>query len=301
MAERHYLAKFNSPSLPGVTPLDWFGETLIIEKPGPRTIPKSLTGPEAGVITRQGVPQIRSGDSLWLCTDNDGPGICAMAEVLSVDARAKQVAVKLGHLDILPTAIALSAFARLQSGSRVFGQLQRSRGPDLYFLNTTDFAEFKQVIVDRYGQASLPESPDWESIIARNTGGAAKGAETDLAGTLRDPRPGQRKFREDLRKIYGQCLVTGCAIPEALDAAHILPWTGDRDLDRYENGLLLRRDIHALFDSALLLIHPETSVIELAASLRQTEYAQYEGREIAHRAVPRLLAERYALRAGGSG
>lgn len=168
-------------------------------------------------------------------------------------------------------------------------QLQRSRRPDLYIMKDLEFEEFKTVILEQKGPRILPEQTDWDEIIARNAD-AAKAAHRgcyDTAG--RAPRPGQQAFRRDLLNYYG------CAVEEALEAAHIIPWTGDADLDRRENGLLLRRDIHGLFDAGLLRINPKSSLIELAAKLDKTDYDNYRAQLVAHRAEPKLLEVRYAL------
>lgn len=70
-------------------------------------------------------------------------------------------------------------------------------------------------------------------------------------------RRGQQHFRDALRKRYGnRCLVTGCEILAVLEAAHIRPYRGAND-NHPENGLLLRSDIHTLFDLDLLGIEPE--------------------------------------------
>ena len=72
------------------------------------------------------------------------------------------------------------------------------------------------------------------------------------------PRPGQDKFREKVSKAYNnKCAISGCDIEEILEAAHIIPWKGDHSHEVW-NGLLLRVDLHKLFDSHLITIHPET-------------------------------------------
>jgi hypothetical protein len=76
-------------------------------------------------------------------------------------------------------------------------------------------------------------------------------------------RRGQQSFRNALRKRYGgRCVVTGCTVLDVLEAAHIHPYRGDNDNDP-QNGLLLRADIHTLFDLNLLGIHPKSLRIEL--------------------------------------
>jgi hypothetical protein len=76
-------------------------------------------------------------------------------------------------------------------------------------------------------------------------------------------RRGQRRFRDALRGRYGDlCLVTGSKCLAVLEAAHICPYKGENDNDP-TNGLLLRSDIHTLFDLDLLGIEPACLRISL--------------------------------------
>jgi len=73
-----------------------------------------------------------------------------------------------------------------------------------------------------------------------------------------------------------KCMVTGETISEVVEAAHISPYDG-RDTNSIENGLLLRVDIHKLFDKYLLSIHPELLRVVLNPDLSGSGYAFYEG------------------------
>ena len=76
-------------------------------------------------------------------------------------------------------------------------------------------------------------------------------------------RRGQQAFRNALRKRYGdQCQITKCSVLAVLEAAHINPYRGEAD-HHVENGVILRADIHTLFDLDLLGIHPDSLRIEL--------------------------------------
>lgn len=89
-------------------------------------------------------------------------------------------------------------------------------------------------------------------------------------------RRGQQQFRDDLRERYGdQCLVTGCEILAIVEAAHINPYRGEND-HHPENGLLLRSDIHTLFDLDLLGIEPDSMRVQLHPGI-STEYAAISG------------------------
>ncbi len=82
-------------------------------------------------------------------------------------------------------------------------------------------------------------------------------------------RPGQKKFRTGLKSLYQhQCCITGCQIPEVLEGAHIDPYTSPES-DNLKNGLLLRADIHKLFDRHLIAIHPTDLTIQLASELHE--------------------------------
>lgn len=112
-------------------------------------------------------------------------------------------------------------------------------------------------------------------------------------------RRGQPLFRAKLLDAYGgRCAITGCSAVEVLEAAHVLPYKGEHT-NRLDNGLLLRADLHTLFDCGLLWITPEHTVA-LAPSLLATDYAALEGRSLAlpsaqaHRPNPAHLTEHAA-------
>ena len=68
-------------------------------------------------------------------------------------------------------------------------------------------------------------------------------------------RPMQAAFRQAVfAACKGRCVISGCAVPEALEAAHLVGKDWRRGHNRSSDGLLLRRDLHALYDSGLLRI-----------------------------------------------
>lgn len=83
------------------------------------------------------------------------------------------------------------------------------------------------------------------------------------------------KFRRKLLKAYDyKCAITGCDAEPALEASHIFPYKGVKT-NSIANGLLLRADIHTLFDIHLLSIQPETYKIVLAPKLMATAYKEF--------------------------
>ena len=90
------------------------------------------------------------------------------------------------------------------------------------------------------------------------------------------------------------CVITGCAVQESLDAAHIVPFAeGRAQRDFVSNGLLLRCDIHRLFDRHLISIDPTNLTVLLNPSLRDSDYWGYGGLEIETEASRSALKEHF--------
>ena len=92
-------------------------------------------------------------------------------------------------------------------------------------------------------------------------------------------RQGQGPFRLSLLEAYeGKCAVTGAGTPQTLDAAHIFPYDGNQT-NHVSNGILLRSDIHVLFDLGLLKIDDEYRVI-VSNKIDEDEYRRLHGSSI---------------------
>ncbi|MCB0211161.1 MAG: HNH endonuclease [Anaerolineae bacterium] len=89
-------------------------------------------------------------------------------------------------------------------------------------------------------------------------------------------RRGQAAFRQNLLDTYKRCLVTGCEAVDALEAAHIRPYAGGGTF-ALSNGLLLRADIHTLFDLGLIAVDSEDMTVIILPPLEGTEYELYDG------------------------
>ena len=93
-------------------------------------------------------------------------------------------------------------------------------------------------------------------------------------------RHGQDAFRRKLLEAYeGRCAITTCDIPETLQAAHII---GHRGLatNTPSNGMLLRADIHLLYDHGLLSVEPDKLRVVVSSKLSNSEYSELEGRKL---------------------
>lgn len=89
-------------------------------------------------------------------------------------------------------------------------------------------------------------------------------------------RPEQRKFRERVfLACRGKCVVSQCSVPEALEAAHIKGRSWKDGHNSHADGILLRRDLHALYDAGLLRFGPNRCV-KLSAKIAD-QYAAFNG------------------------
>lgn len=90
-------------------------------------------------------------------------------------------------------------------------------------------------------------------------------------------RKGQSRFRKALHTLYGsRCAFTGTDEESVLEACHIISHakTGDNSLD---NGLLLRSDIHVLFDEHLMTLANDGQRILVHKDITAPEYAKLNG------------------------
>lgn len=93
-------------------------------------------------------------------------------------------------------------------------------------------------------------------------------------------RQGQAKFREALVEAYGgACAVTGCTLKSLLEAAHVHPYRGAQT-NVVSNGLLLRTDIHTLFDLGLIAVESDSLKVCVSPELLGTEYADLAGKQL---------------------
>jgi hypothetical protein len=103
--------------------------------------------------------------------------------------------------------------------------------------------------------------------------------ERTVAAVVR--RQGQPAFRSLLLKLYrGRCAVSGCDIEAVLEAAHITPYKGPRT-NHPSNGLLLRADLHTLFDLGLLAVDTQTMKSLVAREVQGSCYGEYAGKPLA--------------------
>ncbi len=113
-------------------------------------------------------------------------------------------------------------------------------------------------------------------------------------------RRGQQRFRKVLLTAYGQkCAISAARTLTVLDAAHVRPHSQEGETS-LQNGIVLRTDLHTLFDEQLLKIDPKTLRVTIDASVKDREYRKLDGHKIsqpknpAHRIKTEYLEDRWA-------
>lgn len=121
-----------------------------------------------------------------------------------------------------------------------------------------------------------PQGSYLEEVLAALL--ARRAVESEIAGVvpgavfgpprLAPVRVGQAAFKALVQEAYGRrCAVTGDKIVPVLEAAHIRPVTAQGE-NRVDNGLLLRSDVHTLFDRGYLGVHPQRRTLMASPRLR---------------------------------
>lgn len=137
----------------------------------------------------------------------------------------------------------------------------------------------------------------WEAVCDRVSRpkfqGVAEPAARFGAPQLIRPRLGQGAFRVLVTDLYERrCAVTQERTLPALEAAHIRPY-GDGGEHAARNGLLLRRDLHSLFDAGYVTVTP-TLHFEVSRRIKEEfdngrHYYALHGQPIA---LPKEAAQR---------
>ena len=146
----------------------------------------------------------------------------------------------------------------------------------------------------------------WEEVQARLQGSdklqeliAAAPGRKYGEPTLITPRLGQGSFRVLVTDAYKRrCALTNEKVLPALEAAHIRPYAEGGD-HAVTNGLLVRRDVHSLFDRGYVTVSPDYR-IEISRRIKEDfdngqQYYQLHGAPINLPDQPVLRPGRDAL------
>ncbi|RVU40404.1 hypothetical protein EA187_20050 [Lujinxingia sediminis] len=128
---------------------------------------------------------------------------------------------------------------------------------------------------------------EWIDIQMNKQNESSSGISFQLATTRQ--RIGQHTFRSETLTIYKfKCSISGCGVTSVLQAAHIIGVTELDGSHSAENSLLLRADLHLLFDQHYLYIEPKSLRAKFHPALHRNfpdsinDYGKYENQPISH-------------------
>ncbi|WP_083484272.1 HNH endonuclease signature motif containing protein [Loktanella sp. 3ANDIMAR09] len=268
---------------------DWDNDTIIMPWTGPR--PSSYADKARG-------PDPEAGDMLYIWAHEhpdwgDGRGLTATATVKSVLPRGDDLAISLNDVSLLKNPFGFRRLDGQQSRSEVLKRIDDDRSPRLWVVSD-DERSILDALIAEFGSAPSEErASQADSLLSSDPWATAMHEGSDAikaALVLRRTRPDQDQFRRmAIARHGGRCVFTRTPVLHALEAAHVVPHTGHPQFERADNSLLLRRDVHALFDRFLLSIRPVDGTICVAPELADGPYGKLRGRVVVHQLHPRPL------------
>lgn len=199
------------------------------------------------------------------------------------------------HSSLLPISLAWETFG-IANGAEDFSQM-RTRVEHYRRQGLNRFADYtigcilleQPFFLEETQWISVPA--DWKPNIVQGRGydltvepgltlwtrlQTARGARLEVreegarygTPTLSFPRLGQGSFRVLVTDAYDRrCTITNERTLPALDAVHIKSYS-DSGGHRVDNGLLMRRDLHALFDRGYVTVTPDLA-LEVSRRIRE--------------------------------
>lgn len=261
---------------------DWEGGEVLIPSTGPIYIaPDGESSPAT----------VNEGDEFWIWTHEDdnfgrGWGLTAKARAGAQQERDGFLAIALDQVERLPRPFGFRDLGDGPTSSGLLNRVHGHRKHQAYLFDVVEYADFLK-IVEEHGTPLADDirfsgETEWGRVI-REQKDAILNDLADRRQNWQKVRPVQGQFRDALFDVYGgRCVLTRCSVPQALEAAHVLPHNGDPVRDRSDNGLLLRRDLHTMFDAMLWSIDPDSNKVALSKCLTDRSYSGIDGKMVEH-------------------
>jgi hypothetical protein len=177
-----------------------------------------------------------------------------------------------------------SALSELIEGTEIFAE-RNLRGNNMYGAALNNYAKYLAHVAVSLAESKAVTGPYDDQLVSIEHSEAEShpfepndkedGRERVLRDVVR--RQGQPKFRSSLIAAYeGRCAITHCPVLVVLEAAHVTAYLG-RHTNAVSNGLLLRADIHTLWDLGLIAIDPTEMTVSVNSMLQDPSYLKLEG------------------------
>ncbi len=270
---------------------DWEGQAVTALPP------RSLGGGQGAEVT--------TGDTLIIWTHEaaewgKGLGLTATAKAGHVVHDEEDSTLEMLDVKLLRPHVRLDRQAGGPTGSQLLDYLRSHRHSRTIEVNDFQASEFwaalselelkRQELIASY---SLTVKTNEQKALEADHREIAEGFERRFASI--ETRPGQAAFKECMMHLYGgRCAISRVSVSAVLQAAHIVPFSKAIEYrNDPTNGLLLRSDLHVLFDRALITIHPKTDEVVVADALIGSLYEKLSGLVVKHHAKHEFLARHY--------
>lgn len=246
--------------------------------------------------TKAGAPGKEDRVYIWVNEsgpESNGDGLTAVAWIKDVMPEEKRYRFDTDGLELLRKPVSFDrAYAHAPS-AKIITAMKAYRPERIWSLSDIDSEVLEDLIASSGGLQDTDQGdPIAEAIVQNHDDIVAELPRRKQSWTKL--RPGQADFRrQSLERHDGKCVFTGTGVEEALEAAHVIPHTGAAEFERPENNLLLRRDIHALFDLFLLSIDPDSGTILMSAKLDGSPYEDLRGKSVDHKLATSALEFHY--------
>jgi hypothetical protein len=268
---RHFLLKLNANDCLSGNPQprtasDWEG--TYFHSTNPRATKHGETLP----LDQREAPVPGDNLLIWINMDTGGTGLTAAARVSLCEHQDAELRIRIENVTLLSEPRIDDAMLRPGDKTRrpedVLEDIKFTRTSKLRYLSPSDWLELNALAGSK--SAKFFQQGAEEEVSRRERLGRISS------------RPAQLDFSTRLRDTYkGKCAVTGCTTSEALEAAHIHVNEGKQvgdgttfrnDDNNLENGILLRADIHALFDRGLVALSQDGTKLEVSDHLTDKTY-----------------------------
>lgn len=246
-------------------------------------------------------PMPKTGDAFYIWTHEDpafgnGKGLTAMAKATAVSEGEGTLSIVLGDVDLLPRPFGFRELKGKGMSTLLLDEIHAARGSRAWCMTPQEEKELRDLIED-YGSAKAAAMAEAARAYLSDLDKALidekdeiEQAEHERKTATTKARPHQAAFRaRAMERHHGRCVVTGFNVASVLEAAHVIPHTGNPAFEVPENSLILRRDIHALFDAHLIAIHPKSGKLLVSQELESSPYKKLAGKEVPHKLVPQSL------------
>lgn len=264
-----------------------------------------ITFPNPSRITGGPGRPVKNGDTLLVWAHEDpgfgsGLGLTAEGIATGVNTEGAVTSATVTNVELITPHFKLRGWPGGSSGSSAIDHILSHRHLRSYELEEAELGDLRRVISEFIASkkrqlATTAYMSEEEKALLADQSAILDGFERRF--NRQEARPDQANFRAALMQLYkGRCAISRCSVPEVLEAAHIVPFSEAISFrNDLRNGIILRADLHTLFDKLLLSIHPLSGKVILAAKLQTTAYGTFGGLQVRHSAAKEFLREQYQL------